>query len=125
MKVRSLAIVAVAACCLVHFAAPIARGDIKNWQTGQSIPGTEAITPGPGARLSEWNTDSHNLRYADFSGGLDLQGSQFFRSWLDYALFAQANLTNAYFSFATLTDANLSDAVVVGAYFNHTMGFTK
>ncbi len=54
-------------------------GEIVNWQTGQTIPGTELITPGPGIQLSFfWNTAEHNLRYADFSGGLDLSASDFF-----------------------------------------------
>jgi hypothetical protein len=27
--------------------------DIKNWQTGETIPGTEEITPGPGVKCIE------------------------------------------------------------------------
>ncbi len=68
------------------FLALICEGtwaDIKNWQTGQTIPGTEGITPGPGVSLMNWNSDAHNLRYADFSAGLDLGGSLFRSSWLD------------------------------------------
>ena len=57
------------------------HGDITNWQTGQTIPGTEGITPGPNMQLSGYSTDAHNLRFADFSGGLDLQGSSLSRDW--------------------------------------------
>ena len=103
--------------------------------------------------LSGWNTDSHNLRYADFSGGLDLRGSNFGDDWLDFVLFTDANLTGASFlwgstlananlshanltnaSFhdsnfgfsSTLTGADLTDAIVVGASFGDTtsLGFT-
>jgi hypothetical protein len=42
------------------FAAP-AIGQIYNDQTGQVIPGTQGITPGPGVDLSEWNTPGHVL----------------------------------------------------------------
>ena len=77
---------------------PTARlADITNWQTGQEIPGTEEITPGPYMELVDWNTDSHNLRYADFSGGLDLHGSHFTRDSLDFSLLTQANVTGARF----------------------------
>ncbi len=100
--------------------------DITNWQTGQTIPGTEGITPGPHMYLIEWNTDSHNLRYADFSGGLDLRGSTLGYDWLDFALFTQANVTNASFFGSTLTGADLTGAIVVGATFSGTtsIGFT-
>ena len=53
------------------------RADIDNWQTGEVIPGTEGIEPGPGVDLRGWNTPDHNLVFADFSGGLDLTGSLF------------------------------------------------
>ena len=52
------------------------------WDTGEVIPGTEGITPGPEVRLVGWNTDDRNLRYADFSGGLDLTNAYFGSSWL-------------------------------------------
>ncbi len=53
-----------------------ARADIYNWQTGEVIPGTEDIEPGPGVRLWDWNTEDRNLRYADFAG-LDLSNARF------------------------------------------------
>lgn len=56
----------------------------------------------------EWNTESRNLRFADFSGALDLDGSTFARSWLDNAHFSEANLNNASLAYSTLTNANLT-----------------
>ena len=41
----------------------------------------------------EPGTPSRNLRFADFSGGLDLSGSLLYDSWLDNADSLQANLT--------------------------------
>ncbi len=77
---------------------PTARlADITNWQTGQTIPGTEGITPGPYMELVDWNTDSHNLRYADFSGGLDLHDSHLYSDSLDFSLLTRANLTGGRF----------------------------
>ena len=85
------------------------HADIYRWDTGEVIPGTEGIEPGPGLDLSSqihwepevglvsdgpWNTGGHNLRYADFSNGVDLTGATFRRSWLDYSDFSGANLTN-------------------------------
>ena len=66
-------------------AAPSAHADIYSWKTGEVIPGTEGIEPGPDLKLEFWNTDENNLQYADFSGGLDLGGSSFEFSWLDDA----------------------------------------
>ncbi len=91
--------------------------DITNWQTGQTIPGTEGITPGPGMVLENWNTETHNLRYADFSDGLNLRHSTFSWDWLDSARFAQANLTGVTFWHSTLTDADLSQANLTNARF--------
>jgi hypothetical protein len=39
-------------------------GQIYNGQTRLVIPGTEAITPGPGVDLSGWNTVAHHLTFA-------------------------------------------------------------
>ena len=82
---RRLLIMAGTICLASAVFVPTSRADIKNWQTGETIPGTEGITPGPGIDLSFWNTDRRNLRFADFSGGLDLSGSQFSQNWLDNA----------------------------------------
>ena len=101
--------------------------DIKNWQTGQTIPGTEYITPGPWMYLSNWNTTSQNLWYADFSGGLNLSGSTFRYSWLDYARFTGANLAHADFYSATLINADFSGATITQTNFGNTTskGFTQ
>ncbi len=80
-----------------------AAADITNWQTGQTIPGTEGIVPGPGVDLARFNTPARNLRYADLAGGLNLTGSTFRLSWLNDARFTGANLTGAIFGNADLT----------------------
>ena len=97
--------------------APVASGQVYNWDTGEVIPGTEGVTPGPGMELEGWSSADHNLRYADFSGGLDLHDSSFQESWLDHAWFIGADLTGANFNVATLTGADLSGATVTGANF--------
>ncbi|MEX2141784.1 MAG: pentapeptide repeat-containing protein [Pirellulales bacterium] len=118
-----------------------AEADIFRWDNGQVIPGTEGIAPGPGVDLNshsgEWSSPQRNLRFANFSGGLDLTQASFWRSWLDNSRFNGANLTNASLSQASLTNANLSgtnltDAellgtMVTGASFDETTwrGFTK
>jgi uncharacterized protein YjbI with pentapeptide repeats len=99
--------------------AASARADIHRWDTGQVIPGTEGIRPGPSLQLSEWDGESHNLRYGDFSGGLDLALSSFRNSWLDHALFTGANLRGVELSGSTLTHADLSNAVAHFPHFRH------
>ena len=95
-------------------AAAAARADIFRWDDGQLIPGTEGITPGPGVNLSsqmrEWSSPQRNLRFADFSGGLDFTEATFAHSWLDNSRFNGANLTNAVLVGASLTNADLSAA---------------
>jgi uncharacterized protein YjbI with pentapeptide repeats len=98
------------------------RADIYRWDTGEVIPGTEGITPGPGVDLSGWNSDAHNLRYGTFGEyfeEFDLTGANFGGSWLDNANFHSTNLTNANLAGAILTNAVLSfqdiDDVFVGS----------
>jgi uncharacterized protein YjbI with pentapeptide repeats len=86
------------------------HADIYRWDTGAVIPGTEGIEPGPGVQLDDWNTTEHNLRYADFSGGLNLRDAKFNSSWLNEADFSGANLTRAGLWGATLTGATLTGA---------------
>ncbi len=74
--------------------------------------------------LSSWNTDAHSLRYADFSGGLNLHGSTFSFDWLDSAQFTQANLTGATFEYSTLTGADLTGADTRGAKYLQFAGAT-
>ena len=94
------------------------KGDIFRWDTGDLIPGTERITSGPDVDLSDWNTDSRNLRFADFSASNDLSRANFHNSWLNEARFINANLTNSYLWWSTLANADFSGAVVNGAHFD-------
>lgn len=100
------------------------EADVLRWDNGKVIPGTQGITPGPAVDLRNWNTDSHNLRYADLSAGLNLSAGDFTGSWLDYAHLQGANLTNALFRFATLSHADVSGAVVTGADLGSAIDFT-
>src|SRR5688572_17912435 len=83
----------VLAIFAIVLTVPPVLADIFRWDNGQLIPGTEGITPGPSVYLSDWNSTNHNLRYADFSAGLDFRGAQFYQSWLENARFSRANLT--------------------------------
>jgi uncharacterized protein YjbI with pentapeptide repeats len=102
--------------------ATTAHADIYRWDNGELIPGTEGIEPGPSVDLSsfdgEWNTESKNLRFADFSGGLNLAGSNFIHSWLDNADLSGADLTGAYLYYSALANANLSGANLANATLN-------
>lgn len=117
-----------------------ASAQIYNWDTGEVIAGTEGITPGPGLTLT-----SANLQYADFSGSLNLNGSDFQLSILDHARFNLADMTYSSFRFASLiesdfsnsdlsnvtlenadlTDANFTDANICKANFSRVTGFTE
>ena len=66
--------------------------DIFRWDTGEVIPGTAGIVPGPGVNLSGWASEQHNLMYADFTNGVDLSQSHLYSSWLQHARFTAANL---------------------------------
>jgi uncharacterized protein YjbI with pentapeptide repeats len=120
---------------------------IRHLQTGEVIAGTEQIRPVTGIDLSNWNTDTHNLRFADFTGALVLVDAHLSRSWLDNAHFDDAYLVGADFVAASLTsavlrntelgnanlnqaklaNASLTGAIVAGADFGETTahGFTK
>lgn len=105
--------------CLIALCPSVADAQVYNWQTGEVIPGTESIVPGPQMSLWQWNTEDRNLRYADFSGGLDLAMSHFVGSWLDYADFSDAHLSNNFFQEASLRNANLSGATINNVYFDY------
>jgi hypothetical protein len=60
------------ACGLLMSLPAAAQADIYRWDNGQLIPGTQGITPGPGVNFSQRTSPQRNLRFADFSGGLDL-----------------------------------------------------
>ena len=49
--------------CLILAAASMLHAEIYRWDNGQVIPGTEAITPGPGVQL-----DHRELEYARLGG---------------------------------------------------------
>ena len=55
---------------LAGLCAATANADIYRWDTGEVIPGTEGIEPGPGVQL-----DNVNLEYSDLSGR-NLTGAQ-------------------------------------------------
>lgn len=90
---------AFAAVVLACAFAGAARADIFRWDNGQTIPGTEGITPGPGVNLSGLQLDYANLESVDLTS----------------ANLSQANLTRARFNQATklinasLVGTNLSD----------------
>jgi hypothetical protein len=81
-------------CGLGILSCGLAHGDIINWRTGETIPGTEGISPEPGVQLTNWNTEVNNLHFADFEA-MDLGSAAFDRSWLDDARFTDADLTYA------------------------------
>ena len=58
----------VALCTLL--AAPSAHGDIYNWMTGEVIPGTEGIEPGPGVQLHHMDLEYAYLDGTDLTGEL-------------------------------------------------------
>ena len=111
-------------CGLLAFVvarASPALAQIYNDQTGQVIPGTQGITPGPGVDLSGWNTAGHQLEFAGLGsidltnasfGMSDITSASFYNSTLTSAIFTNANLTNASICGATLTNANFSGAIV-------------
>ena len=100
----------VSAILLIPATASNLHADIYRWDTGELIPGTEGIEPGPGVDLSqmEWRM----------------------QLWLKEILQAQlksSNLTNALLSYSTLGGANFVEAVVVGAILSQVTewGFTS
>jgi uncharacterized protein YjbI with pentapeptide repeats len=80
----------------------LAHADIYHRYTGELIPRTEGIEPGPGVQLNDME-----LEYADLRG-VDLTGANF----------EQSNLTGADLKDSTLTDANLTAANLTDAYIN-------
>jgi uncharacterized protein YjbI with pentapeptide repeats len=112
-----------ALCCGLAFVS-ISRADILNWQTGQVIPGTEPITPGPGVDISGWNAAAHNLDYAALSD-LDLTSATLSWNWFNYADFKGTNLTGAWLLESVVANADFTDAIVKGTWFDSASGFTK
>ncbi len=88
----------------------IVNAQIYYWNTSQVIPGTENITPGPGTNLSGWNGyGNSSLDYADLSGGLDLTGSDFSSSSMNFSRMSNANLTDSRFVMTNMANADLSN----------------
>ena len=56
----------VALCTLL--ATSSAHADIYRWDTGEVIPGTEGIEPGPGVELDHMELEYANLREMDLTG---------------------------------------------------------
>jgi uncharacterized protein YjbI with pentapeptide repeats len=104
--------------CLAAFACVMAlatsgQAQIYRWDTGELIPGTEGIEPGPGMQLTHWNRETRNLRYAEFSG--DLSGASLFQNWFEHARFNGANLANVQMAGSRLMDADLSESNLADA----------
>jgi hypothetical protein len=100
------------ACGLLMALPAAAEADIFRWDNGQLIPGTEGFTPGPGVDLSspmgQWSSPQRNLRFADFSGGLDLTEASFWRSWLDNSDWYPPSAKRVKFAPATTAPAKLA-----------------
>ena len=127
-----------------------AHADVRRWDTGEVIPGTEGITPGPGvqldhrqleyAQLQQLNLTSSNFGFSNLANAVlgwstltdasltraNLTNANLLSSTLTNANLTGANLTNADLGRSTLTDANLTGAVVTGTAFWDTtaLGFT-
>jgi uncharacterized protein YjbI with pentapeptide repeats len=110
----------IACVCLVSLTTPCAEADIVNWQTGETIPGTEEIEPDREMHLFfGWNSENRNLRYADF-GGLVLTNALFWQSSLDNARLRKSNLESTVFLHTTLSNADLSGANLTDVRFVET-----
>jgi uncharacterized protein YjbI with pentapeptide repeats len=82
---------------------------IVRWDDGQTIAGTEEVTPQPDVELG-----FRQLSYA-WLGGMDLEESNFESSDLSNARLSGAMLKNANFAGANLSGAYLDTATLVGA----------
>ena len=94
---------------LGSFSLGTAHADIKDLRgrSGEIIPGTEGITPGPGVDLSR-----RDLRFAElnnvFGQGSTLQSARLTEADLSYADLNGANVTEGDFSNALITGTRLS-----------------
>ena len=87
-----------------------ASGQIYRWDTGEVIPRTDGITPGPDLTMSVYD-----LVAADFSGGLDLSRANFSQCDLSLAHFDDANLTDTIFISSNISGAQFDRAIINGA----------
>ncbi len=97
--------------------ASAAHADILRWDDSTVIPGTESITPAPAVDLSNWNTPTHNLQYADFSPYPSLNAANFSNSDLTLALFGPISLEGTNFTNATLVQTDFTNAHLLSANF--------
>lgn len=73
--------------CMILAARSALHADIYRWETGELIPGTERITPGPGVQL-----DHRELEYAGLSD-TDLTTANSEASYHTNALLSGSTLT--------------------------------
>jgi uncharacterized protein YjbI with pentapeptide repeats len=120
----SAPLVVIATSLAFSTAAP---ADIYRWDTGEVIPGTEGIEPGPGVQL-----DNRNLDYA-LLAGFDLSDANFVLSRLRNARFVTgcfvlpdcgfddrfSTLRNANFSHSDMTGADLAFLTLSNANLSH------
>src|SRR5688572_17683129 len=98
------------ACGLLIASAAACQADIFRWDTGDVIPGTEFIEPGPGVYLGLLD-----LRFAALSN-TNLSNVNLAASNLSSAKLTGTNLTNAFLYNAILTNADLAGANLTSAY---------
>jgi uncharacterized protein YjbI with pentapeptide repeats len=107
-KSALLALVCLFVCC-----QGAANAAIFRWDDGEVIPGTEAITVGPGMIV-----DGLELHFADLAAA-SLTGASFVGTDLNSALFDESTLTDANFTDADLHFASLVLSTLVGANFSN------
>lgn len=96
-----------------------ARGDIRDWRTGDVIPGTEGVTLEPNGIVPFVSAP-----FADASG-LDLHWSFFSNSDFSNAKFVATNFTNCDFNYTLVSGADFSHAQIEGAVFGNLTGFAS
>jgi uncharacterized protein YjbI with pentapeptide repeats len=128
-KLLRAAVVCLASVALASRAGPALAQIYYTFgspNSGQVIPGTEGITPGPGVDLGGWNSPGHELEFADLSDfyfyyqrDISLSNASFANSDLHAANLNSTDLTSANFVGADLTNASLSAANLTNADFSN------
>jgi uncharacterized protein YjbI with pentapeptide repeats len=108
------------ACAIAVISTSSARAQIYRRDTGELIPGTQGITPGPGVRLDYLDLECADLADCDLSGA-SFVGSSLRRACLTKANLARSDLTGACLESANLTGADLSGADLTGACFRRSV----
>ena len=103
------------------FSVSATRAQIVNWNTGEVIPGTEAINLTVGANLTDRNSPDQNLQYADFQDSY-LPDTLFRFSDLRNARFDNANVSSSQFIGANLEGTTWHGATIQGANFRRAVG---